>query len=120
MAITIAPEPPDSPAARVLIDELTAYLTPLSPPESRHGYDVEKLIARQVTFFILRCDGEPAGCGGIELVGSEYGEIKRMYVLHPFTSSPPHSLIPRRRPSARRRTDQRRVMTSEGSTQHAG
>jgi GNAT superfamily N-acetyltransferase len=84
MAITIAPERPDSPDAAALIDELTAYLTPLAPPESRHGYPVEKLLARNVAFFVVRSNHEPAGCGGLELVGGEYGEIKRMYVRPRF------------------------------------
>ena len=33
-----------------------------------------------VAFFVTRCDEAAAGCGGIELFGKEYGEIKRMYV----------------------------------------
>ncbi len=28
----------------------------------------------------MRADGMPVGCGGIKLFGTEYGEIKRMYV----------------------------------------
>jgi len=37
-----------------------------------------------VAFFLLRADGIPAGCGGIQLFGAEYGEIKRMYVRPQF------------------------------------
>jgi GNAT superfamily N-acetyltransferase len=84
MATVITRERPDSPDARVLINELTAYLTPLSPPESQHGYSIEKLLARNVDFFVVRVDGEPAGCGGVEFFGNEYGEIKRMYVRPRF------------------------------------
>jgi GNAT superfamily N-acetyltransferase len=80
MPPTITRERPDSPDARVLIDELSAYLTPLSPPESQHGYSIEKLLERNVDFFVVRVEGEPAGCGGIEFFGEEYGELKRMYV----------------------------------------
>jgi len=82
MAIVITLERPDTPDARALIAELEAHLEPLYPCESRHGYSVEKLIADSVAFFVIRHDGVPAGCGGIQLFGSEYGEIKRMYV-HP-------------------------------------
>ncbi|MEX1071615.1 MAG: GNAT family N-acetyltransferase [Anaerolineales bacterium] len=84
MPITITPERPDSPDAKALIDELTEYLTPLSPPESQHGYSVEKLLARNVAFFVIRSDNEPASCGGLELFGDEYGEIKRMFVRPKF------------------------------------
>ena len=33
-----------------------------------------------VAFFVTRYAGEPAGCGGLKLFGTEYGEVKRMYV----------------------------------------
>jgi len=76
----IAAERPDTPDARALIDELEAYLIPLSPAESRHGYSVEKLLAQDVAFFVIRVDGEAVGCGGIQFFEGEYGELKRMYV----------------------------------------
>lgn len=76
----ISLERPDSDDAKALIEELEAYLIPLSPPESRHGYSVEKLINEDVPFFIIRDDGTPVGCGGVKLFGTDYGEIKRMYV----------------------------------------
>ncbi|MEX2143746.1 MAG: GNAT family N-acetyltransferase [Anaerolineales bacterium] len=84
MVISIVRERPDHPDARMLIEELSAYLHPLSPPESQHGYSVEKLLDKQVDFFVLRVDGQPAGCGGIEVFGNHYAEIKRMYVCPQF------------------------------------
>lgn len=82
--VEISLERPDSEDARVLIEELEAYLIPLSPPESRHGYSIEKLIEEEVPFFIIRDNGTPVGCGGVKLVGTDYGEIKRMYVRPQF------------------------------------
>src|SRR6185503_11808601 len=79
----ISRERPDSDDARLLITELDAYLVPLSPKESRHGYPVEKLITEDVPFFIIRDNGIPAG-GGVKLFGSDYGEIKRMYIRPQF------------------------------------
>lgn len=84
MPAIIVAERPDTPEARTLIAELEAQLEPLYPRESRHGYAVEKLIAEAVAFFLIRQDGAAAGCGGIQLFGAEYGEIKRMYVRLPF------------------------------------
>lgn len=84
MTVTILPERPDTPTAIELIAELEAVLDPLYPSESRHGYSVEKLLREGVAFFVIRCDGEPAGCGGIQLFGEEYGELKRMYVRPRF------------------------------------
>jgi putative acetyltransferase len=84
MAAIISLERPDTADASALIEELEAYLTPMYPAESRHGYSVDKLLARDVAFFVVREDGVPAGCGGIELFGSDYGEIKRMFVRPKF------------------------------------
>lgn len=82
--IEISLERPDSDDAKTLIAELEAYLIPLSPPESRHGYSIEKLIKEDVPFFIIRANGTPVGCGGVKLFGTDYGEIKRMYVRPQF------------------------------------
>ena len=84
MSVTIAAERPDTPDALALISELQTHLESFYPPESRHGFSVEKLIAQGVAFFVLRADGQAAGCGGILLVGQEYGELKRMYVRPAF------------------------------------
>ncbi|MBP7998466.1 MAG: GNAT family N-acetyltransferase [Chloroflexi bacterium] len=84
MLITIAPERPDSPEAIELITELEAVLDPFYPPESRHGFSVEKLVRQGVAFFVTRVDGAAAGCGGIQIVGTEYGELKRMFVRPRF------------------------------------
>jgi putative acetyltransferase len=84
MPTHITCERPDSPDALALITELEAHLEPRYPRQSRHGYSVEKLLTEQVAFFVLRSEGTPASCGGIQLVGTEYGELKRMYVRPQF------------------------------------
>ena len=84
MPVIVNLERPDSPDSRTLIAELEAQLEPLYPRESRHGYSVEKLIAESVAFFLIRDNNTPAGCGGIQLVGAQDGEIKRMYVRPQF------------------------------------
>jgi GNAT superfamily N-acetyltransferase len=81
---TITPERPDSADARSLIAELEGELAPSYPSESRHGYSVEKLLAQGVAFFLIRLDGAPAGCGGVQLFGTDYAEVKRMYVRPMF------------------------------------
>lgn len=80
MTIDIRPERPDSAAAKQLIDELEAVLDPLYPSESRHGYSVDKLLREGVTFFVVRANGDPAACGGVQFYGTDYAELKRMYV----------------------------------------
>lgn len=80
MSGIITRERPDTPDAAALITELDALLIPMYPIESHHGFTIDKLIAEAVPFFVLRSDGVAAACGGIKLFGTEFGEIKRMYV----------------------------------------
>ncbi len=84
MPVVITAERPDTPDAINLIAELEAVLEPLYPQESRHGLSVERLLTENVPFFVLRVEGTPVGCGGVKLFGTEYGEIKRMYVRPQF------------------------------------
>lgn len=81
MAITIVESRPDSAEAVQLIAELDEYLNGLPyTPESRHAFSVDKLVREGVAFFVLRYEEKAAGCGGIKLFGTEYGEVKRMFV----------------------------------------
>jgi putative acetyltransferase len=82
MPVIITAERPDTPDAIQLIQDLETELAGNYPPESRHGYSVDKLLKLNVAFFVSRLNGVAAGCGGIQLFGKEYGELKRMYV-HP-------------------------------------
>lgn len=84
MATIIDRERADSPDARALIAELERELDPLYPKTSRHGYSVDQLLRNGVAFFVTRHDGTPAGCGGVQVYGTEYAEIKRMYVRPGF------------------------------------
>jgi len=85
MQITIEATRPDTAEAVELLGELDTYLLQLPyPAESRHAFSIEKLLREAVAFFVLRYEGKPAACGGIKLFGSEYGEVKRMYVRPAF------------------------------------
>ncbi|HEY8226093.1 MAG TPA: GNAT family N-acetyltransferase [Pyrinomonadaceae bacterium] len=71
----------DSDEAIQLIGELDEHLLAHPyPAQSRHAFSVDKLLREGVTFFVTRFDGQPAGCGAIKLFGSDYGEVKRMFV----------------------------------------
>ena len=84
MNIAITAERPDTPDALLLINALQAHLESFYPPESRHGFSAGRLLQENVPFFVLRADGQPAGCGAIKLFGREYGELKRMFVRPQF------------------------------------
>jgi GNAT superfamily N-acetyltransferase len=82
--VQITQERPDRPEATALVLELEDHLAPQYPVESRHGLSIERLINEGVAFFVVWVDGAAAGCGGVKLFGSEYGELKRMYVRPAF------------------------------------
>jgi putative acetyltransferase len=82
--ISIAPERPETADASALIAELDAFLEPLYPPASLHGLGPEQLIRDRTDFFVLRCEGQPAGCGGIQFAGDGYSEITRVFVRPAF------------------------------------
>src|SRR5437762_11069199 len=84
MEATITTERPDTADARALIEEREAHLATLYTRESRHSYSVEKLIAQGVAFFLVHDNGTPVCCVGIQLFGTDYGELKRMYVRPQF------------------------------------
>ena len=83
-AIVVVREAADSPDAAALVTELESHLAERYPDESRHGFSVTRLVEEQVALFVVRVDGAPAGCGGVLLVGTEYGEVKRMWVRPGF------------------------------------
>ncbi len=84
MTVEISQERPDHPEAVALITELEEVLEPLYPQECRLGLSVERLIYEGVPFFVLRSEGVAAACGGVKLLRTEFGEIKRMYVRPEF------------------------------------
>lgn len=84
MGVSIEPASPQSSTARRIILELEAELDPLYPEESQHGYSVDKLVGEGVDFFLVNYEGQAVGCGGLQMVGNEYGELKRMYIRPAF------------------------------------
>jgi GNAT superfamily N-acetyltransferase len=84
-SIAVVEVRPDSAEALQLLTELDAQLANYPyPPESCHAFSVEKLLRESVAFFVARYDGHAAGCGGVKLFGTEYGEVKRMFVRPAF------------------------------------
>ncbi|MBM3510520.1 MAG: GNAT family N-acetyltransferase [Alphaproteobacteria bacterium] len=78
--VRIAVEQPTEADAIALIGESDRYSALLYPPESRHTLDTEALRDRRVTFLVARIEGRAVGCGALVRTGTDYAEIKRMYV----------------------------------------
>jgi len=84
-AIEILEAAADSADAVELIGELDEHLMAHPyPAQSRHAFSVEKLLRERVVFFLTWYEGRLAGCGGIKMFGTDYGEVKRMFVRPEF------------------------------------
>jgi len=61
-----------------LLNEHLRSMHELSPPESVHALDIEKLRAPSITFWSAWEHGELLGCGALKELDPSHGEIKSM------------------------------------------
>ena len=81
--ITITPASAGDDDARSLVADLDAELAPHYTAAQSHGLAFAALFQPHIRFFVVHCDGAPAGCGGIALADG-FAELKRMYVRAGF------------------------------------
>ena len=77
--LAIAPENPDQPEVRALVEELNRYLLSLYRPEDCYHLSIEELSQPNVRFFVARRGGVAVGCGALRRLDERTGEVKRMY-----------------------------------------
>jgi putative acetyltransferase len=67
------------PEIRALLEEHLADMRRISPPESVHALDLERLRQPDVSFWtVWSDDGELLGCGALKELSSTHGEVKSM------------------------------------------
>jgi putative acetyltransferase len=66
------------PEIAVLLQEHLDCMAQVSPPESRHALDLERLRQPGISFWTLWIEGELAGCGALKEIDSTHGEVKSM------------------------------------------
>lgn len=66
------------PEITALLLEHLENMYEISPPESVHALDIERLRGPGVTFWSIWEGGELLGCGALKAVGEGHGEIKSM------------------------------------------
>lgn len=66
------------PEVIALIREHLQHMASLSPPESTHAFNLDKLKQPEITFWSGWEQNELAGCGAIKELDSQHGEIKSM------------------------------------------
>jgi ribosomal protein S18 acetylase RimI-like enzyme len=78
--ITLSPEDPDSPDARVLIAQLGAALARITGDSGASSFDPNDVRGARAVFIVARgADGTPVGCGALRPIGDDVAELKRMY-----------------------------------------
>ena len=78
--------PVDSPLALELIADLDADLRARYPEDAVHFFQLDEaeVLPGRGGFYVVRVDGEPAGCGAFRTIGPGVAELKRMYVRPRF------------------------------------
>ncbi|MGJ3260896.1 MAG: GNAT family N-acetyltransferase [Rhodospirillales bacterium] len=66
--------------ARLLETHLD-HMRAISPPESVHALDLDKLRQPDITFWTVWRGGELVGCGALRELDPKHGEIKSMHTL---------------------------------------
>jgi len=66
------------PQVQALIREHLEHMSSLSPPESTHALDLDKLRQPDIIFWSAWEDGELFGIGALKELGDGHGEIKSM------------------------------------------
>lgn len=66
------------PEVRALLEEHLRNMHELSPPESVHALDIDKLRGPDVTFWTVWAGGELLGCGALRELSPTHGEVKSM------------------------------------------
>jgi putative acetyltransferase len=66
------------PAIQALLDEHLQNMYELSPPESVHALDIEKLRAPEITFWSAWEGPLLLGCGALKELNRKHGEVKSM------------------------------------------
>lgn len=66
------------PAVHALLREHLANMHELSPPESVHALDLDKLRSPDIRFWTAWEAGQLVGCGALKALSKDEGEIKSM------------------------------------------
>lgn len=66
------------PAVHALLREHLSNMYELSPPESVHALDLDKLRRPDIRFWTAWDGGELVGCGALKALSADHGEVKSM------------------------------------------
>ncbi|MDM0043211.1 GNAT family N-acetyltransferase [Variovorax dokdonensis] len=67
---------------RLLLEEHLSHMRSLSPPESVHALDLDRLRRPEISFWTAWRGDELVGCGALKMLDARHGEIKSMRSAH--------------------------------------
>ena len=74
----IEPDDLSRPAIHALLEEHLRNMRELSPPESIHALDLDKLRKPDITFWSVWEGAQLLGCGALKELDPKHGEVKSM------------------------------------------
>jgi putative acetyltransferase len=72
------------PEIAALLEEHLRHMYEVSPPESVHALDLDRLRRPEITFWTAWMGRELAGCGALKALDRTHGEIKSMRTAKPY------------------------------------
>lgn len=85
MPVRIIVDDLSSPAIAALLDAHTAELRAISPPESKHAFDIAQLRRPEITMWTVWDEDVLVGCGALQDLGDGHAELKSMRVVSTHT-----------------------------------
>jgi putative acetyltransferase len=82
--LTISKESPVGPDLALLMARHTADMHADTPLESIHMMDAGQLAIPEISFFVMRDQGQPIGMGAFKKLDASHAEIKSMHVLSEY------------------------------------
>lgn len=79
IAVDIRVDDLKGPEIAELLETHLAHMRAISPPESIHALDLDKLRQPDITFWTVWQGGELVGCGALRELEPGHGEIKSMH-----------------------------------------
>lgn len=83
LAVNIRVDDLRGPEIALLLEEHLRSLRALSPPESVHALDLEKLRKPEITFWTVWEGPDLLGCGALKELDGRHGELKSMRTATP-------------------------------------
>jgi transcriptional regulator with XRE-family HTH domain/GNAT superfamily N-acetyltransferase len=106
------------PEIAALLAEHLRCMAEVSPPESRHALNLDKLRTPEITFWTVWQGKELAGCGALKQLDAQHGEVKSMRTATAYLRKGVASLLLEHLISEAKRRGYRRLSLETGAMRY--